>query len=131
MASASIIHSAIWLALVACYDPPPDIQLQVTRTQGATNVSVQACDDLFVCSDKLTPFGVGGDLQPRKVAIYVNDDREVVVVVLKIVDATPPTQCYRVTLTDSMIVREVHLNGPTYWQCPAGTADCEVTTNCL
>lgn len=140
MGNATITHSAIWLALAACYDSPPDIQLRVTRSDTA-NLSVRICDSLGLgckcdtgtASSELGLFTNHVDLS-RRAAIYVNSDVPQVTVALQITraDGTELGVCQVVTLIDTMLVREVNVDDPFYWKCTTPGCDenatpCETT----
>jgi hypothetical protein len=136
MGNASIIpSSALWLALVACYDAPPDVQLHVTRPTSMWNLKTGVCHEGTAGLEDCDCAGYLWDTNDkssltRRQALYVNDGSKAVYVVIEIHDGanSPQRSCYRVELTNTMLVRRVDLDAAVVWTCDSGT--CEDVLPC-
>jgi len=132
MGNASITHSLVWLALAACYDAPPEVQLVVTRTDVAQNLTYKVCSsDRASCKCPLRKslFDSEVERQQRKLAIYV-DGQAAITLGLQMQNELGVilNRCYLIELTDEMLVRPIDLSKPDPW-CPM-TSGCEVGEDC-
>lgn len=145
MVNASTIHSVFWLALAACYEGPPDIELHVYRGQAGENISFRVCDEAKEnCKCNRPPggttdtlvFQTGEDtLLKRDFALHIDDDYPRVTIAL--VFPGGGQGCHLVELTDQPVVRYLDLRLETLnanepaWRCGEDmTWPCDMPQNC-